>query len=70
MARENDRRNERGNGLAGGGLLVGGIVAAALAPALLKIGRKAVRGIGGMRFISGVSGGPRPSVDPAAARPA
>ena len=70
MAREKDRSERRGNGLAQGGLLVGGIVAAAAAPTLLKMGRKAARGIGGMTFVSGVPGGTRPSVDPATARPA
>ncbi len=70
MAVENGRTGRRESGLAKGGLIVGGLVAAAVAPALLKMGRKAVRGIGGMTFVSGVADGPRPEVDPAAARPA
>ena len=62
--------DRRGGGLGKSALIIGGIAAAAAAPALLKAGQKAARGIGGMTFTSGVPGGPRPEVDPAAARPA
>ena len=58
------------SGLATSALIIGGMVAASAAPALLRLSRKAARGFGGMTFTSGVPGGPRPPVDPAAARPA
>ena len=66
---DSGKRRDR-SGLATGALILGGMVAASAAPALLRLSRKAARGIGGMTFTSGVPGGPRPEVDPAAARPA
>jgi hypothetical protein len=51
-------------------MIVGGIAVGAALPKLLPMGRRLVRGVGGMNYTAVPMAGPRPQVNPALARPA
>ena len=59
-----------GGKLGWAGLLVGGIATGLAMPKLLKAGRRAVRGIGGMTYRTAARSSDPPDVDPARGRPA